>query len=1013
LGQWELAKLVDPIGATVLMELSRVWTPAEKSTVLVGLQGSLLANRVVWITIAVGVLALTHFRVSLAHHVARTWWRRRAAGLEDVPRPVGTTRAAPRVERTFGIVTNLRQTLAVARESLQTIVTSWGAMAAALLALALVVASGTQIEHMGVPLVATSARTVRLLSDRLTNPQELMSLMVPLLVIYFAGELIWREREARLHEIADSAPVPEWVSAVGRFLGLSLALVAAQALMMGAGLLIQVVQGHYDFELGLYARILFGLQLPDYLLFALLALVVHTLVNHKYVGHLVLVCAYAFMALSPAIGIEHRLLVYGSDPGWAYSDIRGFEPFIGPWLWFKFYWSAWALLLGVVGALFWMRGAESALGSRLACARGRLTRPVAGVAATAAFLILSSGGFIFYNTNVLNAYRTAASEVASRAAYEQRYGQYKDVAQPRITGTTLKVEIHPTRRDVEIRGAFQLANLSTGPIGAVHVDTDSAVETRAIRLDRPVREARVDEELGHRIYTLETPLHPGESLQLDFEVRFKPRGFSNRGIDPSVVGNGTYFTNRMWLPAIGYQMDRELGSASDRRAYGLAPRPMAPSLDDVKARQDTGRAVRTSFEAIVGTDEGQVALAPGRLRRTWTEGGRRYFHYVTDAPIGNDYAFFSAAYAVHEGRWNPATRSAPGQETSIEIVHDPKHAWNAERLVRSVQASLDHYTKEFGPYPHGQVRLVEHPGDSVLLHASPINISYEEGFSLLNPDSDPRKIDFPFAVAAHEVAHQWWGHILTPARVEGAALLGESLAWYSALGVVEQTFGREHLARLLGMMRGVYLIPSARANVPLLRADDWFLAYRKGPFAMYALREYVGAERVNGALRRLLEKHGAFESPDRHHAPSKPLATSLDLYHELQAVTPESLHYLLADLFETNTFWDLATQNVTAEQTDTGVWQVTLDMRARKMIVDTTGVETDVPMNDLIEIGVFAGAKGEGPGNALYLTQHRVRSSAQRLTLIVPSRPSRAGIDPRHLLIDVRGDDNLKEIASR
>jgi ABC-2 type transport system permease protein len=368
---------------------------------------------------------------------------------------------------------------------------------------------------------------------------------------------------------------------------------------------------------------------------------------------------------------------------------------------------------------------------------------------------------------------------------------------------------------------------------------------------------------------------------------------------------------------------------------------------------------------------------------------------------------------VHEGRWNPATRSAPGQETSIEIVHDPKHAWNAERLVRSVQASLDHYTKEFGPYPHGQVRLVEHPGDSVLLHASPINISYEEGFSLLNPDSDPRKIDFPFAVAAHEVAHQWWGHILTPARVEGAALLGESLAWYSALGVVEQTFGREHLARLLGMMRGVYLIPSARANVPLLRADDWFLAYRKGPFAMYALREYVGAERVNGALRRLLEKHGAFESPDRHHAPSKPLATSLDLYHELQAVTPESLHYLLADLFETNTFWDLATQNVTAEQTDTGVWQVTLDMRARKMIVDTTGVETDVPMNDLIEIGVFAGAKGEGPGNALYLTQHRVRSGAQRLTLIVPSRPSRAGIDPRHLLIDVRGDDNLKEIASR
>ena len=303
---------------------------------------------------------------------------------------------------------------------------------------------------------------------------------------------------------------------------------------------------------------------------------------------------------------------------------------------------------------------------------------------------------------------------------------------------------------------------------------------------------------------------------------------------------------------------------------------------------------------------------------------------MTDAPIRNDVAIFSAAYAVHEGRWNPSTSS--GQDVSIQILHHPKHGWNAERMVRSVQASLDYYTREFGPYPHGQVRLVEHPGDSVLLHASPVNISYEEGFSLLNPDTDPRTIDFPFAVAAHEVAHQWWGHMLTPAPVEGAALLSESLAWYSALGVVEETFGREHLRRLLGMMRGVYLIPSARANVPLLRADDWFLAYRKGPFAMYALREYVGAEPVNGALRRLLERHGAGRPP---------LATSLDLYRELQAVTPESLHSLLVDLFEANTFWELATQSVAAEQTSTGEWQVTLDVQARKVVVDTAGVETE------------------------------------------------------------------------
>jgi hypothetical protein len=65
-------------------------------------------------------------------------------------------------------------------------------------------------------------------------------------------------------------------------------------------------------------------------------------------------------------------------------------------------------------------------------------------------------------------------------------------------------------------------------------------------------------------------------------------------------------------------------------------------------------------------------------------------------------------------------------------------------------------------------------------------------------------------------------------------------------------------------------------------------------------------------------------------------------------------------------------------------------------------------MNDPVEVGVFAGAEDGAPGDVLYLQKHRIQSGEQRIVVTVPRQPVRAGIDPRRLLIDVDGDDNVK-----
>ncbi|HSF43377.1 MAG TPA: hypothetical protein VLT87_26490 [Thermoanaerobaculia bacterium] len=999
-GRQDLANLLDPIGVHfILSELSHLWTTIEKSTRLIELEGTVLTNRLLWLGIALGALAVTYLRFRFAHRTESTWWRRITRRRHaQPPMPAGVTAtpiSVPQVPRASGFAMHARQTLAIAGTSFRTIAKSWAGLALlAVIPFLTVPVVIDQMEVNGVPFVPATARVLSELTAPLSAEMSRW-VIVPLLIVFFAGELVWREREAGLGEITDAMPGSEWPPLLGKLLGLGLVLAMFLALLTTAGMLAQGMMGHQDFEIGLYLKILFGLQLPEYLLFALLALVIHGLVDQKYIGHLVAVLAYVFIALSSLFGIEHNLLVYGAGPRWSYTEMSGFGPSLGPWLWFKLYWAAWALLLAVAARLLWVRGRESGLGVRLQLARRRFTRPTAWTAAAAVGLILTLGGFIFYNTNVLNEYLTASDIAERRAEYERRYGQYARVPQPRIAGTNLHVEIYPERREMDIRGSHRLVNRSAVAIDSIHVATVRGVETGAVAFDRTARLVAGDDDRGHRIYALERPLRPGDSLRLDFEVHGKPHGFRESGADASVVANGTFFTNRDWLPAIGYQQDRELTSAADRRAHGLAPRPLIASLYDVEAPKDRGELI--TFEAVIGTDEDQIAVAPGALRRTWTEKGRRYFRYATDAPIGTEHFFFSADYAVHEARWKDPAGS--GQDVAIRIFHDPRHTANLDRMVRSIRASLDYYTEQFGPYQYSHVSFVEHPGDGdgAGIHAVPSMLIWEEGFAFWNPKDEPGSLDHPFAVVAHEMAHQW---TVPYANVEGAPVLSESLAWYYAMQVVEEAHGREHLRRLLRFMRQPHPYPPIRRGEPLLRGLDPYLSYRKGPFALYALSESIGKERVNGALRRLLEKHRPQEAP---------LATTLDLYRELQAATPASFHPLLHDLFEVNTFWDFVTDRATASETKEGTWQVTLDVKARKVVADSAGVETVVPMDEWVEIGVFGPArKGHGELSApLYLQMHRIRSTEQTITVTVAGKPVLAGIDPHHLLDwEENGDDD-------
>ncbi|HEV2132095.1 MAG TPA: hypothetical protein VGR27_13365, partial [Longimicrobiaceae bacterium] len=569
------------------------------------------------------------------------------------------------------------------------------------------------------------------------------SVVVAVLIALFAGELVWRERDVRVNEIADAAPAPDWVFFAGRLLALILMLAAVQAVLVAAGVLLQALQGYHRYELGLYLRILFGLKMVDYTLLAILAMAVHVVVNQKYLGHLIVVFSFVFNQFAASFGVEHNLLLYGSDPGWIYSDMNGFGPFVLPWVWFKLYWGAWALLLAVVARLFWVRG--RAPGGRTAQARSRLTGGAAGAAGVAVLLILTLGGFIFYNTNVLNEYSTGLEADAPWAEYERRYKRYEGVPQPRILAAQLRVEIYPDEPAAELRGSYQLVNRTTQAIDSIHLIVLPQVSARSLSFDRAAERVVDDGDLQYQVYALDRPLLPGDSLRLHFDLTIRPRGFPNQGIPTAVVRNGTYF-DRRWLPIVGYQPFLELKDAKTRQDHGLPHRPEFPAPTDAQAlqhREPFHDAELVDVDMVIGTAADQIAVTSGTLRREWTENGRRYFHYRTEAPLPFDAAVLSARYAVREDRW---------KDVALRIYHHPTHTFNLDRMVRSMKASLDYNTTSFGPYPFPELRIVEFPLYASGARAHPHTIAFSEGSAFLTRVEEG-DVDRPFFVVAHETAH--------------------------------------------------------------------------------------------------------------------------------------------------------------------------------------------------------------------------------------------------------------------
>ncbi len=120
---------------------------------------------------------------------------------------------------------------------------------------------------------------------------------------------------------------------------------------------------------------------------------------------------------------------------------------------------------------------------------------------------------------------------------------------------------------------------------------------------------------------------------------------------------------------------------------------------------------------------------------------------------------------------------------------------------------------------------------------------------------------------------------------------------------------------------------------------------------------------------------------------------------------------MLDDMFETITLFSNRVSDASYRQLENGKYELYLIVESNKYRADSIGVETEIAVDDWIDIGVYAKESAER-SEPIYFVRQKINKPKMELKIVLDSEPGRAGIDPNFLLIDRFPGDNIKTATS-
>ena len=1006
----DLVSLLDPFALETFNNIARYWTPEEQNTQTIPFSGLMMWNRLLWVGIGLVFLIFTLYKFDFQKFLDKKLSKTKKEEAEDseaLPSDAVLTKI-PSVVQDFSQSVRRKVVLDMSLMEFKNILRDNFFRAILIAAVLFLFFDG----WFGNPVYGTPSLPMTYFMLSAKNGTYVILIFV--LIVFMTGEVLHRERSVKYHQIFGALPLSNATIYFSKFLALVFLCFVLVNLVIVSGVLNQVFKGYYNFEIGMYLTDLYLIEFPKYVGFVLIAFFIHSLVGQKFLGHVITISIWIFLfGLSAFADADYNLLLYGFAPNYRISDMNGFGHFGPSQFWFRFYWLAFGALLLLLGYVAWKRGTDTGRKAKWQLIKAQATKKVMRGIAFFVLIWIGAGVYVYYNVSIINPYFTQDEGEELQAEYEKQLSGFQNLAQPKIIDVKVHADLEPEHRRASMEGNFVMVNKTDERIDSLHLNWGGSgiyhFNLDAIEIDGKALElARKYDDFDYEIYGLNKPLMPNDTVTLRMKVQRYYKGFPNEGYGANIVYNGS-FLNSQFFPSFGYDTGGELGGDLDRKKYELPVKDYSlPDQNDARGLSNflfNDDADYVTFEGTVSTAPDQIAIMPGNLQKEWEADGRKYYQYKMKGELLYFFNVSSARYAVHKEVW-----TGPGNEAiNIEIFHHPKHTYNIDRYVKSIKNSIDYFTEHYGPYQYRQMRIIEFPRYQGFAQSFPNTVPYSESIGWVGDFSDPNDLDYVYTVTAHEVAHQWWAHQVTPSATRGSNQISESMAEYSSLMVMKKEYGVDAMQKFLKEELDTYL--RGRANESkfektLIDNDNQsYVWYQKGGLVLYGLQDLIGERTLNSGFKSYIQ--------DAAYRPKAPFTTTKEWYGYIQEVTPDSLKYYIEDSFEKITIYSNKVNEASYKELADGTYEVTLEVESGKTYYDGNGKTLEVSEDsNVLEIGVFdtdgENDKGMTTKSPIVLEKKWIAPGVSTHVFIVDKKPVKVGIDPYNKMIDRNPDDNMK-----